>query len=165
MKHRWPLLPGNLRSRPCEYRQEPVPVAAGLSNLIPPFPTTMAKDKKKSSKKGKDSKSDNVLDGAFQALRKFRKATRSVGKLTTGQKVVGGVALLAAGLTYLAKKHAEDEAANKALPGAEAAEAALASLSEPAAPEAPDAPSPSADEVANEPQGQMRVVSKSKKRR
>lgn len=120
------------------------------------------KDKKKSAKKGKDQQTGSALDTAFQALRKFRKTTRSVGKLTTGQKVVGGVALLAVGLTYLARKHAEDEAANKARPGAEAAEAALASLAEPPKPRALAAPTA---EAAPETGSGKPPVSKSKKRR
>ncbi|UOQ53679.1 hypothetical protein [Hymenobacter cellulosivorans] len=126
------------------------------------------KDKKKSAKKGKDQKSGNALDTAFQALRKFRKTTRAVGKLSTGQKVVGGVALLAAGLTYLAKKHAEDEAANKALPGAEAAEAALASLAEPVAPIEPVEPQAAEARPAGPAPEMSRTkppVSKPKKRR
>ncbi|WP_310392784.1 hypothetical protein [Hymenobacter sp.] len=62
----------------------------------------MAKDRKKRSKK--DGISDDLLDVAAASLKKFRKVTRQVTKLNTGQKLVGGVALLAAGLTYLAKQ-------------------------------------------------------------
>ena len=66
----------------------------------------MSKDKKKSSKKGKLS--DDLLDVAAVSIKKFRKVTRQLTKLSTGQKLVGGAALLAAGLTYLAKKQSEE---------------------------------------------------------
>lgn len=64
----------------------------------------MGKDKKKHSKKGKDPVSEGILDVAHLSVRKFRKVTKEIGKLSTGQKLVGGVALLAAGLTYLATR-------------------------------------------------------------
>ena len=70
----------------------------------------MPKDKKKHSKK-KDELSDDLLDMAALSLKKFRKVSKQIGKLSTGQKLVGGVALLAAGLTYLAKQQAEAPAA------------------------------------------------------
>ncbi len=65
----------------------------------------MPKDKKKHSKK--DELSSDILDAANLTLKKFRKVTKQVGKLSTGQKVVGGLALLAAGLTYLAQQQAD----------------------------------------------------------
>jgi len=65
----------------------------------------MAKSKKKHSKK--DKVSENILDMAALSVKKFRKATREIGKLSTGQKVVGGLALVAVGLTYLAQQRAE----------------------------------------------------------
>ncbi len=68
--------------------------------------TLMANDKKKHSKKDKASKS--LLDAAAVSLKKFRKVTKQLSKLSTGQKLVGGVALLAAGLTYLANKQSTD---------------------------------------------------------
>jgi hypothetical protein len=64
--------------------------------------TLMAKDKKKHSKK--DDVSDDLLDVAALSIKKFRKVTKEIGKLSTGQKIVGGLALAAAGLTYLAKQ-------------------------------------------------------------
>ena len=67
----------------------------------------MAKDKKKDSKK--KQLGDDLLDTAAKSLKKFRRVTRQMTKLSTGQKLVGGVALLAAGLTYLAKKQAEND--------------------------------------------------------
>lgn len=62
----------------------------------------MGKDKKKHSKKGKDELSDDILDVAAMSVKKFRKVTKEISRLSTGQKVVGGVALAAAGLVYLA---------------------------------------------------------------
>ncbi|MBD2767530.1 hypothetical protein IC235_06455 [Hymenobacter sp. BT664] len=63
----------------------------------------MAKDKKK-AKKDKLPVSDDLLDVAAVSLKKYRKVTKQLGKLSTGQKIVGSIALLAAGLTYLAKQ-------------------------------------------------------------
>lgn len=60
----------------------------------------MGKDKKKKSKK--DQPSEDLLGGAALSIKKFRKVTKEITKLSTGQKVVGGIALLAAGLTYWA---------------------------------------------------------------
>lgn len=65
----------------------------------------MGKDKKKHSKK--DQASADILDVAHLSLKKFRKVTKQIGKLSTGQKLVGGAALLAVGLTYLAQQQAE----------------------------------------------------------
>ena len=62
----------------------------------------MGKNKKKHSKK--DGLSDNILDVAALSLKKFRKVTKEIGRLSTGQKLVGGAALLAAGLAYLANQ-------------------------------------------------------------
>ena len=63
----------------------------------------MGKDKKKKHAK-KDQTSENMLDLAALSLKKFRKVTRQIGKLSTGQKLVGGLALAAAGLAYLAQQ-------------------------------------------------------------
>lgn len=70
--------------------------------------TLMPKAKKKHSKK--DAASEDLLDLAQASLKKFRKVTREIGKLSTGQKLVGGLALAAAGLTYLAARDSQDEA-------------------------------------------------------
>ena len=75
----------------------------------------MAKDHKKKSKKG--GKSNDLLEGAAQSLKKFRRVTKQLTKLSTGQKLVGGVALLAAGLTYLAKSQASAETPDSLPPG------------------------------------------------
>jgi len=62
--------------------------------------TLMGKHKKKHSKK--DDVSEDILDAAALSVKKFRKVTKEIGKLSTGQKIVGGLALVAAGLVYLA---------------------------------------------------------------
>ena len=66
----------------------------------------MAKSKKKHSKK--DKASANILDMAALSLKKFRKVTKQIGKLSTGQKIVGGLALAAGGLAYLAQQRTEE---------------------------------------------------------
>lgn len=77
----------------------------------------MGKDKKKKSKK--DKVSANLMDVAAASLKKFRKVTKQIGKLSTGQKMVGGLALAAAGLTYLANRDsAPDEKAPSRSPDA-----------------------------------------------
>lgn len=73
----------------------------------------MGKNKKKHAKK--DPASGNVLDVAHLSLKKFRKVTKQIGKLSTGQKLVGGVALLAVGLTYLAQQQADAPTPDDAL--------------------------------------------------
>ena len=45
---------------------------------------------------------------AALSLKKFRKVTKEISKLSTGQKLVGGIALVAAGLTYLAKQQPDE---------------------------------------------------------
>lgn len=62
----------------------------------------MAKNKKKGAKKGINS--DDLLDLAAVSIKRFRRVTKQIGKLSTGQKVAGGLALLATGLVYLAKQ-------------------------------------------------------------
>lgn len=74
-----------------------------LPNLL------MAKDKKKKQKKAEVS--EDILDVAALSIKKFRKVTREIGKLSTGQKLVGGIALAAAGLAYLATQETEAAAA------------------------------------------------------
>lgn len=70
--------------------------------------TLMPKNKKKHAKK--DAASDDVLGLAHASLKKFRKVTREIGKLSTGQKLVGSLALAAAGLAYLATRDASEAA-------------------------------------------------------
>ena len=81
----------------------------------------MAKDKKKHSKK--DKASEDVLDVAAASLKKFRKVTKEISKFSTGQKVVGGIALAAAGLAYLAAREATETPDAKS-PGASTEEEA-----------------------------------------
>ncbi len=80
----------------------------------------MGKGKKKGSKKARKLEKD-VLDVAAESVRKFRRVTKEIGKLSTTQKIFGGVGLLAAGITYLANKRAIDQSLA-------AAEGPLASL-------------------------------------
>ena len=75
-----------------------------LETVLPQL--LMGKDKKKHSKK--DKASDDLLDIAALSLRKFRKVTKEISRLSTGQKLVGGLALAAAGLTYLATRETDD---------------------------------------------------------
>ena len=76
----------------------------------------MGKGKKKHSKK--DELTEDILDIAALSVKKFRKVTREIGKLSVGQKVAGSMALLAAGLTYLAKKHGDEVAGEATATGA-----------------------------------------------
>ncbi|GGG27233.1 hypothetical protein [Hymenobacter glacieicola] len=76
----------------------------------------MAKHKKKHSKKKdkvkdkiKDAVPDDVLDAAALSIRKFRKVTNEIAKLSLGQKLAGSVALLAAGLIYLDQRKGSGE--------------------------------------------------------
>lgn len=62
----------------------------------------MGKDKKKGSKKNKPSQT--LLETAAYSLKRFRHFGKQFGKLSTTQKLVGGVALLAAGYAYLTHK-------------------------------------------------------------
>lgn len=78
----------------------------------------MGKDKKKNAKKAVPS--NGLLDSAATAIKKYRRVTKQIGKLSAAQKVVGGAALLAAGLTYLAKQRATGPAAADAAPEAPA---------------------------------------------
>jgi cytoskeletal protein RodZ len=120
----------------------------------------MAKDKKKNAKK--DKKQEDVLDNTARTLKKFRRVTKHLTKLTTGQKVVGGVALVAAGLVYLAKKQNEAGATANSTDAA-AAEASLSSLiSGPGEPEAAPTDGPSTAESSTPAPAAAR---KSKKRK
>lgn len=79
----------------------------------------MGKDKKKHSKK--DQASEDILDVAVLSIKKFRKVTKEIAKLSTGQKLVGSLALAAAGLAYLATRETDETPAapaTKALPAA-----------------------------------------------
>lgn len=99
----------------------------------------MGKGKKKHSKK--DDVADDILDVAAVSVRKFRKVTKEIHKLSTGQKIVGGLALLAAGLTYLAKQNLDSDQA-AASPTSDAPQLASAQPAAPVEPEAGPKPSP-----------------------
>jgi hypothetical protein len=64
--------------------------------------------KKKDRKKVKDAVPDDVLDAAAVSIRKFRKVTHELSKLSTGQKLLGSLVLVAAGLIYLDQRKDED---------------------------------------------------------
>ena len=49
-----------------------------------------------------------MLEVAAQSLKKFRKVTKEIAKLSTGQKLVGGLVIAAAGLAYLATRETND---------------------------------------------------------
>ena len=66
----------------------------------------MGKGNKKHSKKDKGS--EDILDVVALSLKKFRKVSKEISRLSTGQKLVGGLALAAAGLTYLATRETDD---------------------------------------------------------
>lgn len=61
----------------------------------------MGKNKPKGSKKSKVTL--DLLNSATDGLRKFRRFTKQVSKLSTTQKVVGGLAVLAAGYALITK--------------------------------------------------------------
>jgi hypothetical protein len=73
----------------------------------------MKKTKTKTNKTKKAGKK-SLLGGAAKSLRKLGKG--SVGKLSTTQKVVGGTALLALGLGYLATKRGGSAGASTPAP-------------------------------------------------
>ena len=112
----------NLPAAACEYSKAdapPVHLALRMLFIIMAFPfqllletvlpqLLMPKDHKKHSKK--DAASEDILDLAHASLKKFRKVTREISKLSPGQKLVGGLALAAAGPTYLATRDSSDEA-------------------------------------------------------
>ncbi|WP_460609297.1 hypothetical protein [Hymenobacter terrigena] len=95
-----------------------------LETVLPQL--LMGKDKKKHSKK--DQTSEDVLDAVALSLKKFRKVTKEISKLSTGQKVVGSLALAAAGLVYLATRETDD------VPNEHATPALLNDANAPAAP-------------------------------
>lgn len=70
--------------------------------------------KKNKKIKAKAAKKKSLLGGAAKSLKKLGRG--SVGKLTTTQKVVGGTALVALGLGYLAQRR--NAAASPASPAA-----------------------------------------------
>lgn len=89
----------------------------------------MAKDKKNSSSKSPEKKTNKGkkrksapeaagLNGLLGQLQTVTDLRRQVGQLSAGQVVVGGVALLAAGLTYWAKQRASTTSPTRVAPAA-----------------------------------------------
>ncbi|MEL5994751.1 hypothetical protein [Hymenobacter segetis] len=83
-----------------------------LETVLPQL--LMGKDKKKHSKK--DKASEDILDAVALSLKKFRKVTKEISRLSTGQKVVGSLVLAAAGLVYLATRETDDAPNEHATP-------------------------------------------------
>ncbi|MBF9219656.1 hypothetical protein [Hymenobacter ruricola] len=79
----------------------------------------------KKTKKNKAAKKATLLSGATKSLKKLGKG-KAFGKLTTTQKVVGGAALVALGLSYLSKRRTAGKAADAAVPSTSATSDALA---------------------------------------
>ena len=69
----------------------------------------MSKSKKKDSKKSKGS--SDLLDTATLGLKKYRRFAKQIKKLSTTQKVVGGLALLAAGYAFITNSSLGEDAA------------------------------------------------------
>ena len=67
----------------------------------------MGKNKKKKIKEV----ALHPLDAAADSLKKFRRVTKQIRKMSLGQKLLGGAALLAMALTYLAKYEDEQRTA------------------------------------------------------
>jgi hypothetical protein len=83
----------------------------------------------KKTKKNKAAKKATLLGGATKSLKKLGKG-KTFGKLSTTQKVVGGAALVALGLSYLSKRRKAGAAASETdtTTDAAAAEQNLAAL-------------------------------------
>lgn len=62
----------------------------------------MGKNKKKKHAKSHGI-SDDLIDSTAMSIKRFRKITNEISKLSTGQKLVGSMALLAAGYLYYDK--------------------------------------------------------------
>ena len=82
----------------------------------------------KKTKKNKVGKK-TLFGGAAKSLKKLGKGTATrIGGLSTTQKVVGGAALVAFGLGYLAKRRGATNGADAATPDELAAEESLSSM-------------------------------------
>lgn len=87
----------------------------------------MKKNKNKKNKAGKKT----LLGGAAKSLKKLGRGTASgIGGLSTIQKVVGGTALVALGLSYLNKRRGKKATTAIDTPDAAAAEDNLAAMDE-----------------------------------
>lgn len=86
-----------------------------------------SKNKKKDVKKVKATKKTGLLGGAGRSIKKLGSG---IGGLSTTQKVAGGAALVALGLSYLAKRRGSGSsvAAPTNAPDAAGAEQSLAAM-------------------------------------
>lgn len=77
----------------------------------------MSKDKKKKKKKHarQEAVSDDLFSATALSIRKFRQVTDEIAKLSTGQKLAGGLALVAAGVIYL-ERHRIGQAVDAVTP-------------------------------------------------
>ena len=86
------------RKRGCNY-------VASLLFPVPYIITFILLRIMKKTQKNKVSKKSSLLGGAAKSLKKLSRGTsRRIGGLSTTQKVVGGAALVALGLSYLSKR-------------------------------------------------------------
>ncbi|GAA4392674.1 hypothetical protein [Hymenobacter koreensis] len=67
----------------------------------------MGKKKKKHSKRH-DSVSEDLFDATALSIKKYRKVTNQIARLSPTQKLVGGLTLLAAGYLYVRNHRGED---------------------------------------------------------
>jgi hypothetical protein len=81
----------------------------------------------KKNKKNKAGKKTTLFSGAAKSLKRLGKSKKNGGFSTT-QKVVGGAALVALGLSYLNTRRGKTSSAAETTPDATAAEENLAGL-------------------------------------
>lgn len=81
--------------------------------------------KKTKTKKVKSGKKTTLLAGAGKSLKKLGS---NIGGLSTTQKVAGGAAIVALGLSFLAKRRNGSQSAAEATSDATAAEESLATM-------------------------------------
>ncbi|OWP61356.1 hypothetical protein CDA63_19860 [Hymenobacter amundsenii] len=74
----------------------------------------MSKDKKKKHNR-QEAVSDDLFSATAQSIRKFRQVTDEIAKLSTGQKLAGGLALVVAGVIYL-ERHRIGQAVDAVTP-------------------------------------------------
>ena len=75
----------------------------------------MSKHKKKKKHAQLDQLADDPFSVAAQSIKKFRKVTNEIAKLSPGQKLAGGLVLVAAGFLYL-ERHRIGAAVEAAVP-------------------------------------------------
>ena len=93
-------MPGSILGNDSVCQKTPQALRGAFYSVTFTAPSTMKKNKK-----NKPDKKQTLLGGAAKSLKKLGKGTGSrIGALSTTQKVVGGAALVALGLSYLAKR-------------------------------------------------------------